>query len=599
VADWRRHLPLAWLLSWSLILATLMLGPALARGYVLSYDMVWVPDLALRPDFWGVGSGLPRAVPSDAVVSVLDEVVPGMLLQKLVLVGTLVVAGLGAARLTDPSSLSAQLVALTLYLWNPFVAERLLIGHWPVLVAYATLPWVILTAGRWRTTGRLPAALWCLLPLGSLSASAGLITAVALLAFGTTRSLRGWVLPAALAVAANAPWLAAGLLHAASAVTDPTGAEVFAARGEGSMPAPVAALTLGGIWNSEVVPPSRTGWAGWTALVLMVALVALGWRRWSRRAGRRQVSAYVGCWVVGLGCAMLTWAAPEQAAWVVTNVPGAGVLRDGARMLALCAPVLAAAAGYGAARVAAAVPAPARPATLVALLLAPIAVLPDVAFGFSGRLSANEFPSDYATAREVVARSAEKGVAEKGGGDKGGADKGGADKGGAEKGEAGDVLLLPLSSYRQPEWNDHRKVLDPAGRFLTRDVVAGDDLYVSGVRVAGEDPRVRDAAAALALPTAGRRSAGLAALGIGYVVTESGAGTAPSVAGETLLSGPDLLVQSLEDPVVRQIPVTWVVAVACAWVAFAGLFLVGAGAAVRSARPRSGGRGRACPALLQ
>ena len=62
---------------WSLALALLLLGPALGPGYVLSYDMVWVPDLALRPDFLGLGSGLPRAVPSDAVVSVLDEVVPG------------------------------------------------------------------------------------------------------------------------------------------------------------------------------------------------------------------------------------------------------------------------------------------------------------------------------------------------------------------------------------------------------------------------------------------------------------------------------------------------------------------------------------------
>jgi hypothetical protein len=582
VADWRRHLPLTWLLAWSLLLATLMLGPALTPGYVLSYDMVWVPDLALRPDFWGLGSGLPRAVPSDAVVSVLDELVPGMVLQKLVLVGTLVVAGLGAARLTDQRSLSAQLVAVTVYQWNPFVAERLLIGHWPVLVAYATLPWVILTAARWRTTGRLPPGLWCLLPLGSLSASAGLLTAVALLAFGTTRTLRGVVQPSALAVAANAPWLVAGLLHAASAVTDPTGAEVFAARGEGSMPVPVAALTLGGIWNSEVVPPSRTGWAGWAALVLTVALVALGRRRWSQRSGRRDVSAYVGCWVVGLGCAVLSWAAPEQAAWVVTNVPGAGVLRDGARLLALCAPVLAAVAGYGAGRVAAAVAAPARPATIIALLLAPIAVLPDVAFGLSGRLSANDFPSDYARAREVVARSAEE-----------------AGAGPALERGAGDVLLLPLSSYRQPEWNDHHKVLNPIGRFLDRDVVAGDDLYVSGVQVAGEDSRVRDAATALALPSPGRRSAGLAALGIGYVVTESGAGTAPTVAGETLLSGPDLLVQSLGDPVASQVPLTWRVAMTFAWVAFTGLFLVGAAATVRAARPRSGAGGRVRPPLLQ
>ena len=39
MADWRRLL----LPAWSLALALLMLGPALAPGYTLSYDMVWVP----------------------------------------------------------------------------------------------------------------------------------------------------------------------------------------------------------------------------------------------------------------------------------------------------------------------------------------------------------------------------------------------------------------------------------------------------------------------------------------------------------------------------------------------------------------------------
>ena len=49
--------------------------------------MVWVPDLALRASCLGLGTALPRAVPSDAVVAVLDEVVPAMLLQKAVLSG--------------------------------------------------------------------------------------------------------------------------------------------------------------------------------------------------------------------------------------------------------------------------------------------------------------------------------------------------------------------------------------------------------------------------------------------------------------------------------------------------------------------------------
>src|SRR4029453_11632920 len=56
---------------WAVALAVLMLGPALGPGYLLSYDMVWVPDLALRSDFLGLGSALPRAVPSDAVVAAL------------------------------------------------------------------------------------------------------------------------------------------------------------------------------------------------------------------------------------------------------------------------------------------------------------------------------------------------------------------------------------------------------------------------------------------------------------------------------------------------------------------------------------------------
>ena len=56
---WRRVVPVLW----SVLLAALALGPALGPGYVLSYDMVWVPDLALRPDVLGVGSGLPQSGP--------------------------------------------------------------------------------------------------------------------------------------------------------------------------------------------------------------------------------------------------------------------------------------------------------------------------------------------------------------------------------------------------------------------------------------------------------------------------------------------------------------------------------------------------------
>ena len=65
----RRWLPVAWVVA----LTALLLGPALAPGYVLTYDLVVVPRLSLTPDVLGVGSALPRAVPSDAVLAVLDH----------------------------------------------------------------------------------------------------------------------------------------------------------------------------------------------------------------------------------------------------------------------------------------------------------------------------------------------------------------------------------------------------------------------------------------------------------------------------------------------------------------------------------------------
>ena len=60
-----------------------------------------------------------------------------------------------------------------------------------------------------------------------------------------------------------------------------------------------------------------------------------------------------------------------------------------------------------------------------------------------------------------------------------------------------------VSSYPAPEWNHDQTVLDPLGRYLTPDYVASDVLVVSGRVIAGEDPRMRDVEAALALPSAG------------------------------------------------------------------------------------------------
>ncbi len=558
-----------WLLTaWAAALALLMLGPALGPGYVLSYDMVWVPDLAMRADFLGLGTSLPRAVPSDAVVAVLDEVVPGMLLQKLVLFGALVGGGLGASRLAPPS-LVGGLAAVSFYVWNPFVAERLLMGHWPVLVSYAALPWLIDGARRWRVQGRSPARLWFLAPLASLSATGGLATAVVLAVFALRRgSRRANLAVLALVLAANAPWVMAGLLHASSATTDPAGAGAFALSDEGYLPAPLAAFVLGGIWNSEVVLPSRDGVLGWALLGFLVLLPALGARAWVTRLPRRDVAGLVACWGVGWGLAVFTWGAPDAMSWLVVRVPGFGLVRDGSRLLLLCAPLLTALVAQGADQVwrrlarAGAL----RWTVAAAVVILPVTLMPDAALGLSGRLRPATFPQVYAEARETTAASGE-----------------------SEEGSDGDLLLLPLSSYRQPVWNHDRKVLDPLGRYLTPDYVASDRLVVSGTTIAGEDSRVTAVAHALAQPSPELRARGLAALGIGLVLVDHTApGAAPSVAGVELLDDPTLTMVRLDGVTPRTAPAGWYVAMSLGWALFGGCGAVGAGLLVWRARRRDG-----------
>ena len=72
----------------------------------------------------------------------------------LLLVAGLWLAGWGAARLADlvvpAAGLAGQFVAATLAVWNPYVAERLLQGHWSLLVGYGCLPWVAVAVLRLR-----------------------------------------------------------------------------------------------------------------------------------------------------------------------------------------------------------------------------------------------------------------------------------------------------------------------------------------------------------------------------------------------------------------------------------------------------------------
>jgi hypothetical protein len=196
----------------------------------------------------------------------------------------------------------------------------------------------------------------------------------------------------------------------------------------------------------------------------------------------------------------------------------------------------------------------ARAALAVGAVLLPIALLPGLALGAGHRIEPADYPAAYGKARHLLAD------------------------------RDGDVLVLPLSSYRAPAWNHRHLVLDPIGRYLARDYVASDVLVVDGVPLSGEDPRVRDAARALAEPTPEARAAALGRIGIGAVVIDPTApgDPPPEIAGESLLDDPDLRVIALEAVDVRDVQTSWGVAMALAWLAFLTPLLLALLAAVRS-----------------
>ena len=66
-----------------LCLGLLALGPGLQRGFLLSYDMVFVPREPLLAALPGLAP--PRAVPSDLVVALASRVIPADITQKLLL----------------------------------------------------------------------------------------------------------------------------------------------------------------------------------------------------------------------------------------------------------------------------------------------------------------------------------------------------------------------------------------------------------------------------------------------------------------------------------------------------------------------------------
>lgn len=521
------------------VLGLVVVGPGLASGPLLNLDLLVTPHVPVPNGIYGLGPALTQRVPFFALLAVGSAVVGGPAATKAAVVLLIALGFVGAARLVDPSrrarpddppapahpaertapdpagptaggapdgvvgavrapgadslersapaavppALAAALPVAAGVLWaaGPFALTRLGAGHLNLIWAVGVLPWAL--PHLWRPAADLRRTFLAALVVavgGPAAGTLGLAAVVVSLVATRPRPARAlralgaslvanllWVAPTIVVLWAGAEVSRAG--DFATHAGDPGGA--------------LAILAGAGFWR----PDQQVGAAGPIAGLVAVLLVGLA------VAGRAEVRRRWGAGaeataLVGLALAVASAVPGVRSAYRdLSLLPFGAPLRESHRFLALWLAVLAPAAAFGAARVAAWLVAPRRLAeaggpaiaasssrtegaaalrrrqgpglAAVAVLVPLVAVIGIAApgwWGLDGRLEPVTFPAGWARARALV------------------------------RADPGTVVALPWNEYPALSFAGGRTVFNPIPDYLGGDVISSYDPLFDPARPAQE-----------------------------------------------------------------------------------------------------------------
>lgn len=159
---------------------------------------------------------------------------------------------------------------------------------------------------------------------------------------------------------------------------------------------------------------------------------------------------------------------------------------------------------------------PQAKAIALTALVAPVLLLPGLAWGAAGRLHPVWYPPGWLAAARVI--DAAPGP--------------------------GDVLLLPWAADRRPVWNAGEAMLDPWPRLLSRPVIWNDGTQVGDVRLEPDDPQARRLNSIVS--GRGPLTAALRAAGVRFVLSDAGPRPGARLPGFALIvDQPGLVVYEL------------------------------------------------------
>jgi dolichol-phosphate mannosyltransferase len=489
------------------VLALLVAGPLLAPGLVLAVDLSVVPHPSLPGVYWGIPSGTHSGpvdrLPIDLLFAAAGHIGAVAVLEKLLLLGSIFLAGLGMHRLAPTEDSVGRYFAGLLYAVNPFVYDRLYTGQWYLVLGYALLPWAFraflpLARGEWRRAWRFallamlvgvasPHMLALLVLLAFLSAGAELVrhrrpATVGAAALGLGLTVLGslyWLLPRA------------GVEDLWRHVT-PAQLALYQTVSDHTWGLLVNVAGLYGYWNDAA--PIKAHLASWPLLALaLAALAGLG-----LAARRRDTVAWAVAIGAGAGFVLALGGRGPLTGSLFTDLLGhvaaARSFREPQKGVAL---LVFGYAYLGAPAVAALRRSGSHARRLPAIGLAAALIVLPLLYGYRelgglwGSMSTSSYPASWTDARSVLQREA----------------------------SSSNTLFLPWHGYLALSFAHGRVVGNPAPSFFGTPVLASRSVGEGAAAADNSDPR--DAAVAALLARGSQLhslGACLATLGVSHVL---------------------------------------------------------------------------------
>jgi hypothetical protein len=475
-------------------------APLLGGGRLFLLDWSMGSHLAVAtPAALGLNGGLTAGIGGTLAIALLNHVLGGAV-TWIPILAFFPIAMVGAGRLAGRSHW-ARLSAGTLYAVNPFIFNRLYVGHLPLLIGYALLPFAVASAirspsspiSRWSTTALWWAALTFLSPHFAWIYGV-VVLGVMVVALATNQDSMRRVVAWFVASVGAFALMSAYIILPASATKLPTrvGAvslAVYRTTGDPHLGLFANVLSLYGFWRTGPGPElPKDVVIGWPFLMFAILLiVAVGiWRAIGRdRPGSTEISPRQTDAIVArakreserrltfvllfVGVAGFFLALGNQGPtgglflWAYDHVPFFAVMREPQKFLMLLALAYAIFFGWGVEQFTRIDLNPKRVGIIAATLLVgfalPLGYTATIFDGLAGQISASSVPNAYQQANSIMGDG------------------------------VGNILYLPWHLYMEYPFTDGRVVANLAPTSFSRNVISGDDVQVDDVETQSTSSR--------------------------------------------------------------------------------------------------------------